>query len=287
MLGHKLCQTASERYDVFATFRRSPADVFGTLLDPEKWRCGTDAGNIDSIRAVLNELQPDVVVNCVGIVKQLAKGKDPVTCISINSLFPHLVARECRELGIRLIHISTDCVFKGSRGMYCEDDFADADDLYGRSKFLGEVAAEGCLTLRTSIIGRELSGAHGLVEWFLSQQGESVRGFQKAVFSGMTTYALSELIGQVIYECPTLSGVYQVAAEPIAKYDLLHLIRHVYGVKIQIEPDAELTCDRSLDGRRFRDETGIAPPSWQAMIEQMHSDPTPYEDIRTRVERRY
>ena len=284
MLGHKMSQVLGDQLDTTATFRRLPTDPSVTEL---LGRCNLlhplDANDLKGIARVLDENCPDVVVNCIGVVKQLDMGKDPIACISLNSLFPHLLAELCTERGIRLIHISTDCVFSGKLGLYREDSFADADDLYGRTKYLGEVAGAGCLTLRTSIIGRELSWAHGLVEWLLSQEGKSVKGFRRAIFSGLTTIELSRVILRIVTEFLDLSGVYQVAATPINKHDLLCMISDVYGLNVDIEPDDDFVCDRSLDGKRFREATGIVTPSWLDMIQAMYNDPTPYDEIRARL----
>ena len=187
---------------------------------------------------------------------------------------------ELSRTGARVIHLSTDCVFSGRKGHYSETDSPDGEDLYGRTKLLGEVAVEGCLTIRTSMIGRELAGQHGLLEWFLSNDGGHVRGFRRAVFSGFTTNVLSELICDVIAEHRSLSGMWHVAAEPINKFDLLHLIRDAYGLSVDIEPDDSMVCDRSLDGSRFRAATGFVAPSWDAMIGSMAADGTPYADLR-------
>jgi len=188
MLGHKLWQTFTSRFDTYTTFRGS-VDDYGALglFDPIRSFGGVSVQDFASVERVLAENRPEVVVNCIGVVKQDAAAKDPLISIEVNSLFPHRLARACAEIGSRLIHLSTDCVFSGQRGNYSVSDPADATDLYGRTKLLGEVNAGHCLTLRTSMIGRELCGSHGLVEWFLSQQGKVVRGYKKAVFSGFTT----------------------------------------------------------------------------------------------------
>lgn len=281
MLGHKLWQNFSRRFDTYVTFRQSASayDRFN-LFERERARGHVSALDFDAVTRAFASVRPDVVVNCIGIVKQDAAAKDPFMSISVNALFPHRLAQLCRAAGVRLIHISTDCVFSGRRGDYAERDTADADDLYGRTKLLGEVETEGCLTIRTSMIGRELAGAHGLVEWFLGQRGGRVRGFRRAVFSGFTTNALADIIGDIIVEQPQLSGVWNVAAQPINKFDLLSLVRSVYGLDIEIESDDTFICDRSLDSGRFREATGFTPPTWPEMIERMHKDLTPYEELR-------
>ena len=195
MLGHKLWQTLAGRFDAYATFRQRPAVYAGyEIFDLARAVENVSAQDFDSIVRAMAKVQPEVVINCIGVVKQDAAAKDPLTSIYINSLFPHRLAEVCRAANARLIHLSTDCVFSGQRGGYAESDPSDAEDLYGKSKFLGEVAGEGCLTLRTSMIGRELAGSQGLLEWFLGQQGKSVRGFRQAIFSGFTTQALAEII---------------------------------------------------------------------------------------------
>jgi dTDP-4-dehydrorhamnose reductase len=231
---------------------------------------------------VLANNRPEVVVNCIGVVKQDAAAKDPLTSIEVNALFPHRLAKACAEIGSRLIHLSTDCVFSGQRGNYSVSDPADATDLYGRTKLLGEVDYDHCLTLRTSMIGRELVGSHGLVEWFLSQQGKVVRGYQKAVFSGFTTGTLAAAIADVISDHHELKGIWHFASEPINKFALLGLIKEGFGLKIEIEPDETFVCDRSLNGDAFRQATGYVAPSWSEMVEAMVRDTTPYEEIRRR-----
>jgi dTDP-4-dehydrorhamnose reductase len=217
--------------------------------------------------------RPDVVINCVGIVKQVSNGNDYLRSITLNSLLPHQLAKRCEEYGSRLIHISTDCVFSGAKGSpYLESDKADADDLYGKTKFLGEVINEPhVLTLRTSYIGNELNGANGLLEWFLSQTQEC-QGFTKAIYSGMPSIILAEVIEKVLLEHPELFGLYQVGSSPISKYNLLELIAKVFKKKINIIPNDNLIIDRSLDGALFCEATGFIAPSWEEMIEKMYLD---------------
>jgi dTDP-4-dehydrorhamnose reductase len=241
---------------------------------------GVEVTDLASVERAVASVRPDVVVNCIGIVKQSPLAQDPISSITVNALFPHQLARICRENGARLIQLSTDCVFSGRKGHYAEGDVSDAEDLYGRSKFLGEVGEPNAITLRTSMIGRELRGAYGLVEWFLSQKGKSVRGFRQSIFSGFTTIALSEIVLDVVIPHPELTGVWHVAADPISKHELLSMINDVYDLGIAIEADDSVVCDRSLDGSRFAARTGFVALPWRAMIEEMAQDPTPYEELR-------
>jgi len=271
MLGHTLFTILSERdnYEVQATARSLSglSSCFTSKL-LGKVHGSVDADNFDSILRVLTDIRPDVVINCIGIIKQLPEAKDPITSISINSLFPHKLADACRDTGTRMVHISTDCVFSGAKGMYTEDDQPDADDLYGRTKLLGEVNYPHCVTLRTSIIGHELKGGYSLIDWFLAREGK-VRGFTKAIFSGFPTVEIAKIIAQYVIPNKELSGLYQISSAPISKYDLLKLVAERYGKRIEIEPYEEFQCDRSLDSSRFRRITGYTPPSWTEMIEEM------------------
>lgn len=281
MLGHKLWQRFAAQFDTHVSFRQSPpAYADYGIFDPARSIGGVSAEDFDSVVRALASVRPDVVVNCIGVVKQDAAAKDPVKSIGVNALFPHRLAHACRDANARLVHISTDCVFSGQAGNYKETDKSDADDLYGRTKFLGEVEYENCLTMRTSMIGRELSGTHGLVEWFLSQQGKTIRGFKRAVFSGFTTAALADIIGNVIAKHPELSGLWHVAAEPINKFDLLSLVKQAFGLNIEIVAEDSFVCDRSLDGDRFRRATGWTPLDWPRMIQELAQDPTPYDEFR-------
>ncbi|MGA9086529.1 MAG: SDR family oxidoreductase [Methanoregula sp.] len=281
MLGHKLMQVLSREHTVTGTVRRDASVLAADPVFSKMNILGTiDAGNFETVRTAIDRVNPDVIINCIGIVKQLPAAQDPLQSIAINALFPHQLAQHCRQKNRRLIHMSTDCVFSGRKGYYSERDPSDAEDLYGKTKYLGEVDYPGCLTLRTSIIGRELDTSHGLIEWFMSQDGKKVSGYKNAVFSGLTTLALSEIIAKIIADYPRLSGVYQVASAPISKYDLLTLAKKTYGMAITIEPDETVVNDRSLNPEKFKKETNIKIPSWEYMIEQMHQDPTPYTAIR-------
>jgi len=217
---------------------------------------------------VFAEVKPQTVVNCIGLIKQLADANDPLQALPVNAMLPHRLARLCELGGARLVHISTDCVFAGTRGNYRESDSADATDLYGRSKHLGEVTYPHTITLRTSIIGHELSSGHALLGWFLAQEGQ-VKGYTKAVFSGLPTVELARVVREVVLPRPELSGLFHVASAPIAKYDLLKLIADVYGKRIEIIPDDGLVIDRSLNAERFRDATGYVAPPWPELVKRM------------------
>lgn len=280
MLGHKLWQVCRRQFESFVTVRTH--DVAGlprAIFDPDRAVCGIVASDFDSVTRAVATVRPTVVVNCIGIVKQQRAAHDPLTSIAVNATFPHRLAQLCNAAGARLIHLSTDCVFSGARGAYTEEDAPDPSDLYGRTKLLGEVG-DGALTIRTSMIGRELATSQGLVEWFLSRHGGSASGFRRAIFSGLTTQVLADVIAMIIRERRTLTGLWHIAAEPITKFDLLTLVRDAMGLDIELVPDELVVIDRSLDGSRFRHATGWRAPAWAEMIAAMVSDPTPYTDLR-------
>ena len=188
--------------------------------------------------------------------------------IPINALLPHRLAEICGLFGARLIHISTDCVFSGKKGLYTETDFADADDLYGRSKYLGEIDYPHAVTLRTSIIGHELNGSRSLVSWFLAQHGQ-VCGFRRAVFSGLPTVELGRVILEQVLPNSELHGLYHVSAEPINKFELLKLLARHYRKNIEIIPKDDLVINRSLNSKKFRQATKFHPKSWDMMVQSM------------------
>lgn len=273
MLGNAVLRVfcADPAYEVFASVRSH--GVIAKLrakAPPAQFVAGIDVESLDSLTRLFARVRPDLVINCIGVVKQLAEADDPLTAIPINALLPHRLARLAQVAGARLIHVSTDCVFSGRKGGYVETDPSDADDLYGRSKLMGEVDYENAVTLRTSIIGHELASAHGLIGWFLAQTGP-VRGFTKAIFSGLPTVELARVMKDFVVPHPELRGTWHVSAAPIDKYSLLKLAAAEYGRDNAISPDDKLVIDRSLDSSRFRAVTGYAPPSWPDLVREMRA----------------
>jgi dTDP-4-dehydrorhamnose reductase len=281
MLGHKMLQVLSGRFQTFGT-TRAPGrlDLERVAPNAKSLLERVSADDFDSVVDAFSTAGPEVVVNCIGIVKQLDEARNPIASIQVNSLFPHKLAGLCAEHGARLIHVSTDCVFSWRKGAYTEGDTPDPVDLYGRSKLLGEVDDGMALTIRTSIVGRELRGGHGLVEWFLAQNGQTIRGFTGAIFTGWATGSLASAIATVIEAQPTLAGVWHVAAAPISKYDLLCLLGDAFEVEVKVEPDNVFKCDRSLDGSPFAAETGIVAPSWPEMVDEIRRDASLYDFLQ-------
>lgn len=281
MLGHKLVQTWKHRFDVWTTLKGEFEDYerFG-MFEKVKTIERIDAENIKTVETAIEKVRPQVIFNAVGIIKQLPSSKNVIKTLTINSIFPHRLAEIAEKFNARLLSISTDCVFDGKKGNYNEEDVSDAADVYGKSKNLGEVTGKNCLTLRTSIIGRELQTAHSLVEWFLSNRGKTVKGYVNAIYSGFPTIVLADIIADLIENHKDLSGLYHVSADPINKYELLTLIKEAFQAEIEIEPFEDFKIDRSLDSTKFRKETGFRPAEWREMIKRMADDPTPYDKWR-------
>jgi len=270
MLGHQLMKHFSANgHEVKVTLRQGLTAYrkFG-LFYAENSYAGIDVRCVERITEVFGHWRPESVVNAVGIVKQRPTAQEVLPSLEINALFPHKLAVLCRAVGIRMIHLSTDCVFAGKKGNYREEDPSDAEDLYGKTKYLGEVQDSPCLTIRTSIIGKELWRKQGLLEWFLAQRGK-VNGFTNAIFSGFTTLELSRIIERILLDHKCGSGLYHVSSEPISKHDLLVLIRDKMKLEVKVTPSENPRCDRSLDSTKFRRAFNYTPPSWEQMIEEL------------------
>lgn len=271
MLGNSMFRFLSKdnKLDVYATARSSSARSYFSKDLSDKLITNVDVENHDSLVEVFNKINPDVVINCIGLVKQLADANDPLKALPVNSLLPHRLANLCKLSDSRLIHISTDCVFSGKKGNYKESDFSDCYDLYGRSKFLGEVDYPHAITLRTSIIGHELAGNRSLINWFLSVEGHT-KGFEKAIYSGFPTVELARIVQDFVLPNKELHGLYHVASKPINKLELLKLVAEIYNKEIDIIPSDELVIDRSLDATRFNEVMGYTPPDWRELVKRMY-----------------
>ena len=273
MLGSTLFRyfSADTNFHVWGTLRSPTGLKYFSSDTHSRLLSHIDVLDADDLVSVMNSVRPDIVVNCVGLIKQLADAKDPLTALPINAMFPHRLAKLCALANARLVHISTDCVFSGRKGMYSEDDASDAEDLYGKSKYIGELHNDShAVTLRTSIIGHELQSSESLIDWFLSQKN-STKGYEKAVFSGLPTIELARVIKDYVIPKPELNGLYHVSVEPIDKLSLLKLVAKTYNKEIDIVPDDQVCIDRSLDSSRFQQATGYIPPSWPDLVKSMQA----------------
>ena len=281
MLGHKVWQVFEPVFDTWMTVRISVNQCMKfPFFNPSKVIENINANTFESVERVVNIVRPQVIINCIGIVKKLKESESPIPAITINSLLPHWLEELSISYDIRLIHISTDCVFSGKKGNYNEEDLPDAYDLYGRTKLLGEVTGKNSLTIRTSMIGYELQRTVGFLEWFLSQRGKKIKGYKNAIFSGFTTSVLAEILSDIILNHPYLSGLYHVSSYPISKFELLNLIKKVFQLDIEIEPNEDFFCNRSLDFSKFRAKTNYYPPTWEEMVNQLREETAKYETWR-------
>jgi dTDP-4-dehydrorhamnose reductase len=272
MLGHKIFSFFCDKgLNAIGTIKEINAnnELFITKYK-KNIKNGFNADNIEDFKKLFCLEKPDYILNCIGIIKQLKISNDPIISISLNSLFPHKIAEICIKLGIKLIHFSTDCVFSGDKGNYSEENSPDANDLYGKSKLLGEIDYGNCLTLRTSIIGHELGTKNGLIEWFLSQENE-INGYMNSIFTGFPTVEIANILYEKVIKSD-LIGVYHLSSVPISKYQLLNIVKEVYGKKINIIPFNNKKENRSLNSEKFRIATGYQPPEWIDLINKMYED---------------
>lgn len=280
MLGSTLFRILQENktFEVWGTLRDKSGLNYFSRQNHAKLISNVDILDENALLQTFEQVQPNIVINCIGVIKQLEAAQDPLVVLPINALLPHRLATLCKQFETRLVHISTDCVFSGKKGSYTELDQLDAQDLYGQSKYIGELTkAPHAITLRTSMIGHELNTNNSLVDWFLSQQGET-RGYMKAIFSGLPTVELAQVIENFVIPNRELSGLYHVAAKPINKYELLRLVAEIYGKNIVIIPDEELHIDRSLNAQKFTEASGYVAPEWPQLIEKMHQYYTKYRE---------
>jgi len=272
MLGSTVFKFFSENtvHDVYGTLRRKSGLTFFDKKHHLKLIPEVDVLEERSLSLIIEKIKPDIVINCIGLIKQISNVNDPLLVLPINAMFPHNLAKLCSVSNARLILISTDCVFSGSKGMYVESDVSNAEDLYGKSKYIGEVNnLPHVVTLRTSIIGHELNSIFSLVDWFLSQSG-SVKGYSQAIFSGLPTIELARVIYDYVITEPQLNGLYHVSVKPIDKLSLLKIIAETYNKDIKIIQDNKVNIDRSLNSDLFRNITGYNPPEWSDLINLMY-----------------
>lgn len=272
MLGHTLFKKMNKNkdFEVFGTTRsKSGIQDYFSSEELVRIRDGVDADNFETVIRAIASIQPTIIINCIGIIKQLPISKDPLTAITVNAQLPHRLSLVTRTANARLIHISTDCVFDGKKGNYTEEDLSNAEDLYGKTKYLGEVYYSHCITLRTSIIGHELKTNFSLVDWFMSQENE-INGFTKAIYSGFPTIEIENIISNYVIPNKGISGLYHLSSDAISKYDLLNIIKKVYKKDIKINKFDDFKLDRSMNSDKFKKLTGYNAPSWEQLVENMY-----------------
>lgn len=279
LIGNRLTRQLRQNADVYASTRSSLAEmpVLQNILEPKKWIFGLDANDFQRLESEIMQLEPDVIVNCLGVVKHQSSFKDAERTILLNSVLPWRLSGLAEKYEFKLIHLSTDCVFSGETGNYNETSTPDAVDLYGRSKVLGELNNARDLTLRTSFVGREIKSFTNLFEWVRRSKNGKIVGYRRAIYSGLTTQAISEVIERLIFDFSSLNGLWHVSSEPISKLDLICMLNTSFNLNLVIEPSDEIVCDRSLDSTAFVSKTGLITPNWMKMVERYLLDQYWYE----------
>lgn len=269
MIGHTLARIISQStlYRVIGVGQR-PKSLINGLGNAQYYQFG-DLTNKQNTEKLFAEFKPEIIINCAGLTKHIEIGNVPKYAIELNALFPHVLADYASRNSCRLVHISSDCVFNGEDGDYTESSITNAYDVYGKTKALGEVEGDH-LTLRTSTIGHEQGTSFGLLEWFLKQS--ECEGYPHAIFSGLPTVELGQLIRDFVLPNQSLSGLFNVGASPIDKYSLLNLIADQYGLSTSIISNGTFTIDRSLNSMKFTNETGYVAPDWPILISKMFSE---------------
>ena len=280
LIGHKLFQILGKRFgDIHGVLHHDGSvEKAASLFDNENCYFNVDVLDTHKIKKILNEIKPDVILNCAGITKRRPEINDPLLAIGLNALFPHKLAQWAKEHNCRVIHFSTDCVFDGKIGDYTEDSLTTGEDAYGRTKALGEIQYDHTLTIRSSFIGRELSVFSELLEWLIAQEGKTIKGFTNAYYSGISTLEMSRVVGDIIEFHQGVSGLRQLSCiEPISKFELLCLARDAFGVNVEIVPDGNFTIKPTLNSDKLKSEINLSIPSWPQMMADLAADNEMYQ----------
>ena len=281
MIGHQLTRSLVNEHEVWGTASGESGHVVHfTGIERDRVFGGFDALDKSHLSNVLALANPALVVNAIGLVKQSELISNGSLTVAMNVTLPRTIARLAAQRGARFIHLSTDCVFSGDKGMYTEFDKPDADDDYGRSKAQGENELGEALVIRTSAIGREIRHFHGLVEWLLRQPSGQVPGFSNAYWSGLPTVTFARLVGELIETAPSLTGTYHLASNRINKFELLQWINEALGSPWSILPVAEPALDRSLDGSRLVEASGIQIPEWPDLVNVLIRDSQMHDEVK-------
>ena len=290
MLGHQMWRRVNEwakgsSHQVFGTVRKSK-DHYQALGLPNTQNLfdGVDVGEFKKLDALLNQIKPSIVINCAGITLRKKDLSDIEKCYQLNGMLPQFVGQWCNTHDAKLFHFSTDCVYDGKKGSsYLESDMPSAFDHYGQSKYLGEASTGNSLTMRLSIVGRELENKTELVEWILSQKDKHAKGYNAVKYSGLTTAYVAREVIRVIEKYPEISGLYHVSSEPISKYEIMEKINAKFDLNIKIEKNNEIVSNKALDCSRYEKATGFQKPSWDQMIDDLFADREFYENLKNKI----
>jgi len=275
MIGHKMYQELSKDFLETWVLLRKPlfSLPYHRIFNSEKVIDGVDLSDFKLLITKLDEVNPDIIINAAGITIRRGINESIQKSILLNAALPHLLEEWVSgKSGKRLIHFSTDCVFSGKSGSYTEESELDAQDYYGKTKGIGEVKRQQSLTLRASMIGRELDYYTELLEWFLSQNGKTIKGFSNVIYSGITTIRMAKFVKSIIMDYPFLSGVYNISSVPISKYELLKLFKTTFEYDVEIDNDETYKSRKDLVSTKFFNETKFEMPIWQDLVKEMKED---------------
>jgi len=282
MIGHKMYHIISKIHnDTWVTLRKSLRSYsYSEIYNPEKVIDNVDLINFQIISNQLNKINPDIIINACGIT--IRRGIDILKSNSIilNSALPHFLNEWVTSNNKRLIHFSTDCVFTGAKGDYLDNDNKDALDLYGSTKSMGEVFdSKYAITLRGSMIGSELENKTELFEWFLKQNNKTIKGFNKVIYSGITTTKMAEIVLILINQYPNLNGIYNISSKPISKFELLKLWNDYFDINANIEIDNSYTSNKNLISNNFYKTISMKQPDWIELSSQLKIDNLLYNNL--------
>ena len=274
MIGHKLYQVISKKYpNTWVLFKKKYELVQNNLLYKKDFVIDDfDVCDFSRLIQLLNNLKVDIIINAIGLTIRRNVYEIQSKSILINSVLPHVLNEWVISNDKRLIHFSTNCVFSGKDGFYNEESFVDSNDFYGRSKALGEIISTNSLTLRSSMIGRELENKTELLEWFLSNKNGTVSGYNKAIYSGITTNCMADFVVKIIENYPDMNGLYNVSSEKITKFDLLKLFNEYFDTNITIIPNNLFATNKALNSEKFFKKTGFIKPDWVDLIKDLVND---------------
>jgi len=274
MIGHKIYQVLSDSYaDTWVLFKKKRDQfAFYKIFNKDKIIDDFDLVEFDKLNSILDNLSPDVIINAAGVTTRRGINDNKFKSILINSALPHFLDNWTKLNNKRLIHFSTDCVFSGKIGFYTESSLTDAEDTYGRTKALGEVISQNSITLRGSMIGRELENKTELLEWFLNQNESTVKGFTNVIYSGITTFRMANYVHKIIRDFPRMHGIYNVSSKSITKFDLVNLFNDFFKKDTTIIPESSYTSNKDLDSTKFYTDTGFEKPNWKELAKELLID---------------
>ena len=269
MIGHKIAQALNDECELILSSRKSIS------LDT----IGVKRGKIlfhdlitDNLDSMLKKIFPDLIINCAGITTRRGVKDNIQNTRLLNSDIPHKLDSWANLNSKKLIHFSTDCVFSGSRGNYLDNDISDANDTYGKTKAAGEVNSFNTLTIRCSMIGRELYNFTELFEWLVKNKNKNIDGYSKVFYSGITTVRMGKIISKIIKEDINLTGIYNISSIPISKFDLLHKLSNAFGLNVDITENKNINSNKVLNSKKFAEITGIKTPDWDDLISEFVED---------------